>query len=201
MNIIGLSKERVLVRVTVTRDKVQLLTFEYCLRPLCATSGMLPRERRTLRDLGVPFKEQAKPRPLDEMGNKQSNHHAPPTGEHELSTKSSDERNLSTSDSEGSSPTPIPRGASLLNDLLDLGSSPFTAPPSAQPPRVSDKLQLLDDEESVNLDEFDLDGFTQEEVNSYNSMAEPGQRLQDAVSPQKMQSLIRNATSGLPYVY
>lgn len=97
--------------------------------------------------------------------------------------------------------TPTPKGrkhqASLFTEGLDPNSSPFMTPPSAQPPRALDELHLLDDDETVDFDEFDLDGFTQEEVHSYNAMAEPGQRLQDAVSPQKMQGLMQKAGSRL----
>ena len=95
--------------------------------------------------------------------------------------------------------TPIPEQPRFQTPVptegLDPNSSPFiNTPPSAQPPRTFDKVQLLDDEETVDFDEFDLNDFTQEEVQSYNAMAEPGQRLQDAVSPQRMQGLMQNAS-------
>ena len=95
--------------------------------------------------------------------------------------------------------TSLLKGRKLRNFLTetvpDRDQSPFPTPPSAQPPRIFDKLHLLDDEESVDFGDFDLGGFTQEEVHVYNSMAEPGQRLQDAISPQKMQGLMRNTSS------
>ena len=46
-------------------------------------------------------------------------------------------------------------------------------------------MDVDEDEDTINLDEFDLDGFTQEEIRAYNAIAEPGQRLQDAVLSKK----------------
>ena len=83
----------------------------------------------------------------------------------------------------------------LVIEGLDPNSSPFNTPPSAQPPRPSDKVHLLDHEETVNFDRFDLNNFTREEVHNHNAMAEPGQRLQDVVSPLKVQGLMQNASS------
>ncbi|KAL2037071.1 hypothetical protein N7G274_010198 [Stereocaulon virgatum] len=42
----------------------------------------------------------------------------------------------------------------------------------------------------LDLEEFDLAGFTADEIKAYNSMAEPGQRLQDAMTPRKVTSSI-----------
>ena len=60
-----------------------------------------------------------------------------------------------------------------------------------------DLSSLLSDDE-VDLDNFDLEGFTPEEVIRYNEIAEHGQRLQDALTPKKVAASIRKAPSGLP---
>lgn len=111
----------------------------------------------------------------------------PPAG-YRMSTESS-----SSSDSE-TRLTPNPSSA----QDVDPNSSPFIAPPSAQPSKTYGLDGVVDDEALVDLDEFDLEGFTQEEIRTYNSMAEPGQRLQDAVNPKKMRSLMQNLFSESP---
>ena len=122
---------------------------------------------------------------MDWMGNTQSNPSLPTEeGKFSLFRHGKEYRLISTV-------IDVKRASALLSGNADLETSPLPTPPSAQPPRTFDKLQLLDDEESVDFGEFDLDGFTQEEVLNYNSMAEPGQRLQDAVAPQKMQELMQ----------
>ena len=50
-------------------------------------------------------------------------------------------------------------------------------------------------EGKINLDEFDLEGFTPEEVMAYNSMAEPGQRLQDTLTPKRIPSSMQKSSS------
>ncbi|KAL6716151.1 hypothetical protein ACLMJK_005717 [Lecanora helva] len=80
----------------------------------------------------------------------------------------------------------------------DRGPNPPKALPSAQPPATTDKLKLPDEEDSPEFEEFDLSDFTQEEIQNYNTMAEPGQRLQDAVSPKKMQGLMQIASTQNP---
>ena len=56
---------------------------------------------------------------------------------------------------------------------------------------------LFSDDE-VDLDEFDLDGFTPEEAMRYNEIAEHGQRLQDALRPKKVAASIQKVPSELP---
>lgn len=82
-------------------------------------------------------------------------------------------------------------------DGLELNSGSSTAPLSAQPSEEFDKLELLDAESSIDIEEFDLHDFTREEVDIYNSMAEPGQRLQDAVTPNKMKGPTQDVISEL----
>lgn len=55
---------------------------------------------------------------------------------------------------------------------------------------------MVDDveEDSLDMEEFDLEGFTQEEVKAYNSMAEPGQRLEDAVTPKRMREIMHSTS-------
>ena len=60
-----------------------------------------------------------------------------------------------------------------------------------------DLTSLFSDDE-VDLDNFDLEGFTQEEVIRYNEIAEHGQRLQDALTPKKIAASIRKVPSWLP---
>ena len=67
---------------------------------------------------------------------------------------------------------------------------------SATPDR-NDLHSLFGDDE-LDLDNFDLEGFTQEEAVSYNEIAEHGQRLQDALIPKKVAASIRKAASELP---
>ena len=67
---------------------------------------------------------------------------------------------------------------------------------SATPER-GDLHSLFNDDE-LDLDNFDLEGFTQEEAVSYNEIAEHGQRLQDALIPKKVAASIRKAPSELP---
>ena len=47
------------------------------------------------------------------------------------------------------------------------------------------------------VDNFDLEGFTQEEVMNYNEIAEHGQRLQDALKPKKVAASIQKVPSEL----
>ena len=56
---------------------------------------------------------------------------------------------------------------------------------------------LFTDDE-VDLDKFDIEGFTQEEVMRYNEIAEHGQRLQDALRPKKVAASIQKFPSELP---
>lgn len=60
---------------------------------------------------------------------------------------------------------------------------------------------LFSDDE-VDLDNFvnnfDLEGFTQEEVMNYNEIAEHGQRLQDALKPKRVAASIQKVPSELP---
>ncbi len=46
------------------------------------------------------------------------------------------------------------------------------------------------DENTTNFDKFDIDGFTQEEIESYNSIAEPGQKLGGVVTPQQTRDMM-----------
>lgn len=48
---------------------------------------------------------------------------------------------------------------------------------------------------SIDLNEFDLEGFTQEEIRAYNAMAEPGQRLESSVR-RKRSTTSRGSISG-----
>ena len=59
-------------------------------------------------------------------------------------------------------------------------------------------LHLLSSGDEVDLDEFDLGGFTQEEAMRYNEIAEHGQRLQDALRPKRVAASIQNVPSELP---
>ncbi|KAK0516357.1 hypothetical protein JMJ35_000960 [Cladonia borealis] len=63
---------------------------------------------------------------------------------------------------------------------------------SATPERDlhSDLHSLFSDDE-LDLDNFDLEGFTQEEAVRYNEIAEHGQRLQDALVPKKVAASIQ----------
>ena len=56
---------------------------------------------------------------------------------------------------------------------------------------------LFSDDE-VDLDKFDLEGFSQEEVMNYNEIAEHGQRLQDSLKPKKVAASIQKVPSELP---
>lgn len=58
-------------------------------------------------------------------------------------------------------------------------------------------LSSLFSDDEVDLDNFDLEGFTPEEVIRYNEIAEHGQRLQDALTPKKVAASIRKVPSGL----
>lgn len=58
-------------------------------------------------------------------------------------------------------------------------------------------MDVDEDEDTINLDEFDLHGFTQEEIRAYNAMAEPGQRLQDAVLPKKVAPSLQDISGKL----
>ena len=79
----------------------------------------------------------------------------------------------------------------------DYGTSELEGANTIEAPGATDKLEGSDytSDDSVNLDEFDLAGFTKEEVSNYNAIAEPGQRLQDAVTPKKMRQLMRDSSS------
>lgn len=50
---------------------------------------------------------------------------------------------------------------------------------------------------TTDFDAFDIEGFTQEEIKAYNSIAEPGQRLGDAATPMKMQDMMYEVPSRL----
>ena len=67
---------------------------------------------------------------------------------------------------------------------------------SATPER--DDLHSLFSDDELDLDNFDLEGFTQEEAVRYNEIAEHGQRLQDALIPKKVAASIRKVPSELP---
>lgn len=56
---------------------------------------------------------------------------------------------------------------------------------------------LFGDDE-VDLDDFDLEGFTQEEAIRCNEIAENGQRLQDALRPKKVAASMQKVPSELP---
>ena len=59
-------------------------------------------------------------------------------------------------------------------------------------------LHSLSSGDEVDLDEFDLGGFTQEEAMRYNEIAEHGQRLQDALRPKRVAASIQIVPSELP---
>ena len=63
-----------------------------------------------------------------------------------------------------------------------------------------DRDLFSDDEVDLDnfVDNFDLEGFTQEEVMNYNEIAEHGQRLQDALKPKKVAASIQKVPSELP---
>ena len=63
----------------------------------------------------------------------------------------------------------------------------FTAPPSAEDSGLEKSTDISGVYE-LDLEEFDLAGFTAEEIKAYNSMAEPHQRLQHAMTPKKVAS-------------
>ena len=106
-----------------------------------------------------------------------------------------DLKGIDFSESDISPLTPTSRDPLSSYHGLDPNSSPFIAPTSAQPPSSQPAQDI---EDSINLEEFDLTGFTQEEVQLYNAIAEPGQRLQDAVTPRKMRESMRQVSSRLP---
>lgn len=83
------------------------------------------------------------------------------------------------------------RDCKRISEVLEAGSAEASGMTSLF--EGSETSETSDD--SVDLDEFDLDGFTKEEVNNYNSIAEYGQRLQDAVTPTKMRQLMQDASS------
>ena len=62
-----------------------------------------------------------------------------------------------------------------------------------------DRDLFSDDEVDLDnfVDNFDLEGFTQEEVMNYNEIAEHGQRLQDALKPKKVAASIQKVPSEL----
>ena len=63
-----------------------------------------------------------------------------------------------------------------------------------------DRDLFSDDEVDLDnfVDNFDLEGFTQEEVMNYNEIAEHGQRLQDALKPKKVAASIQKVPSEPP---
>ena len=91
------------------------------------------------------------------------------------------------------------KSKSDTNIEVNMGSAPShtSTPPSAQPPRVDDGMRLLYREVTPEWGDFDLRDFTQEEIDNYNAMAEPGQRLQDAVTPNRMRALMQDISSKL----
>ena len=97
--------------------------------------------------------------------------------------------------------------AALEKDLSSLdgafsGDELYQPTPSlkSSKPRPTRVKSIKDatQEQDVDLDEFDLEGFTREEIIGYNSMAEPGQRLQDALTPKKVAASIQKAPSEIP---
>lgn len=79
-------------------------------------------------------------------------------------------------------------------DGCDYCSTFFTTAPSAQTSKP-EKITGIPEDDDVDLEEFDLERFTAEEVRINNSMAEPGQRLQDAMTPKKVASSIAKPAS------
>ncbi len=97
--------------------------------------------------------------------------------------------------------------AALEKDLSSLdgafsGDEVYQAPPrlKSSKPRPTRVKAIKDgtQEQEIDLDQFDLEGFTREEVIGYNSMAEPGQRLQDALTPKKVAASIQKVPSEIP---
>ena len=82
----------------------------------------------------------------------------------------------------------------LFAEGCDSCSIFFTAPPSVKD-SGSEKSTYTSASYELDLEEFDLAGFTAEEIKAYNSMAEPGQRLQDAMTPKKVGSSMPKPTS------
>lgn len=70
----------------------------------------------------------------------------------------------------------------------------FTAPPSAEDSGSEESTDTSELYE-LDLEEFDLAGFTAEEIKAYNSMAEPDQKLQDAMTPKKVASSMSKPAS------
>jgi hypothetical protein len=87
-----------------------------------------------------------------------------------------------------SSPVPPLSGYSSDQDSTFLAT-----PPSAQPPRMQAQTEINTDEEedSAIFDEFDLEGFTQDEIKAYNAMAEPGQCLRDTLGKEEADDVPR----------
>lgn len=78
-----------------------------------------------------------------------------------------------------------PRQPALVSSSGGSSSGSFLAtPPSAQPPQKVNKRKFQE-ENSDFFNDYDLEGFTTEEINAYNLMAEPGQRLQNTRTPRK----------------
>lgn len=48
---------------------------------------------------------------------------------------------------------------------------------------------------AADIEDFDIEGFTQEEIRAYNSIAEPGQSLGDAATPMKMRDMMYEVPS------
>ena len=98
---------------------------------------------------------------------------------HQLST-------VSTHEPFEGTPTPKPRNYRPFLRSLGHAShdrSSYFKPPTLTEISASLGTEHVTDPDPVNLEEFDLKDFTEDEIRIYNSMAEPGQRLQDTMTP------------------